>query len=157
MERVPFSTKTHTLLTILKQRRQGLIPCSIVDGKSHLFPTRKIPACLVELIIMTRHIARIFWGINRGGGTVLFLQWNIVIIPAAYKYKKLVECLLVTACCMASNPDIPLKSYMGDISKGVTNAHSPVNKYTKNEEKNKNCIRYTWAVMLQEKMLTCFY
>jgi hypothetical protein len=46
--------------------------------KPSLLSTRKIPACFGELIIMTRHIAGIFWGIKRGGEgeTVLFLYWN---------------------------------------------------------------------------------
>jgi hypothetical protein len=39
---------------------------------------------------------------------------------------------------------------MGDISKGVTNTHLTVKKYTENK-KNKNSIRSMRAVMLQEK------
>jgi hypothetical protein len=64
----------------------------------------------------------------------------------------LVECLLVTACCMASNPDIPQKSYMGDISKEAANTFVRKKIYKK-ILKYENCIRYMRVAMLQKKML----
>jgi hypothetical protein len=82
VERVLFSTKTFHYSDHLEAKATRAYSwCNSVFysvEKATPFSTRKIPACLVELIIMTRHIARIFWGIKRGGEgeTVLFLYWN---------------------------------------------------------------------------------